>query len=78
MLIYIVFSWLRCLQISEGKLRAIVELCGPVELVMGGPPCEDLALVNADRTGVMGKKSGLLHYSTYIYSCTFFDPPSKN
>ena len=56
------FSWLRCLQISEGKLRAIVELCGPVELVMGGPPCEDLALVNADRTGVMGKKPGLLHY----------------
>ena len=56
------FSWLRCLQISEGKLRAIVESCGPVVLVMGGPPCEDLALVNADRTGVMGKKSGLLHY----------------
>lgn len=33
------------------KLRAIIEQSGPVRLVIGGPPCEDLALVNADRTG---------------------------
>ena len=50
------------LQISAAKLRAIIEQSGPVKLVIGGPPCEDLCLVNADATGVRGKKSVLFHF----------------
>jgi hypothetical protein len=34
----------------------------PITLVLGGPPCEDVAMVNADRTGVKGTRSVLLHY----------------
>ena len=49
------------MQICEQALRDIIETSGPVKLVIGGPPCEDLALVNADRTGVKGPKSRLLH-----------------
>ena len=49
------------MQICEQALRDIIETSGPVKLVIGGPPCEDVALVNADRTGVKGTKSGLLH-----------------
>ena len=49
------------MQICEQALRGIIESSGPVKLVIGGPPCEDVALVNADRTGVKGTKSGLLH-----------------
>ena len=50
------------MQICEEALRAIIDTSGPVKLVIGGPPCEDLALVNADRTGIKGKKSSLLHF----------------
>ena len=49
------------MQICEQALRGIIESSGPVKLVIGGPPCEDVALVNADRTGVKGTKSRLLH-----------------
>ena len=50
------------MQISQDLLCTIVQQSGPVKLVIGGPPCEDLALVNADATGVKGSRSGLLHY----------------
>ena len=43
-------------------LAAIIKQNGPIRLIMGGPPCPNLALVNADRRGVLGDGSNLLHY----------------
>ena len=40
----------------------IIQQSGPIRLIIGGPPCPNLCLANADRQGVLGEGANLLHY----------------
>jgi hypothetical protein len=48
--------------ISDALLAQIIRESGPIRLVVGGPPCPNLCLCNADRRGVLGEGAVLLHY----------------
>ena len=48
--------------ITHSLLSGIIQQSGPIRLIIGGPPCPNLCLANADRQGVLGEGANLLHY----------------
>ena len=48
--------------ITHSLLSGIIQQSGPIRLIIGGPPCPNLCLANADRQDVLGEGANLLHY----------------
>ncbi len=49
------------------NIDEILRMYGPIDLIMGGPPCQDYAVINATRDGLEGESGKyLLNYSDLI------------
>jgi DNA (cytosine-5)-methyltransferase 1 len=49
--------------------RRVVEECGPIDLLTGGSPCQDLSVAGR-RAGLAGARSGLFHHQMRLWAET--------
>ena len=47
-------------KLSQEKIKALVDKHGPIDIILGGPPCIDYSKVNAYREGVEGLQGSYL------------------
>jgi hypothetical protein len=50
-------------------LRVIIAQHGPINLLLGGSPCQDVSFLNRGRAGILGEQSTLVHYMWICLHC---------
>lgn len=56
--------------VRVGDVRSIVSLPEPIDLLIGGSPCQDLSIAKKDRQGLDGDRSGLFWEYVRLWKLT--------